>query len=154
MARKDNELSFEELEFCRLRSCGSNQSDAYREAFHKTRATQKSIVESASRLSRRPQVVSMMRELFATAKKSALLSAAGHLDSVLADLQAAREDRNWTAVSSLQRIAGACIGNLSETLNIGDQRMSDDQLIDRLAGDNPEAAEMLRKIVGGRATFH
>ena len=154
MARKIYEVTEQEAEFCKLRSQGHYQSDAYRLAFDRPRMKQTSIIEAASRLSKKPQCVAMMKELFVTVKKSVLLSAAAHLDSVLTDLQSARDAENWTAVSSLQRIAGQAIGNLSETINIGDDRMSDEQLLDRLAAGNPELAASLKRAIGGRETFH
>ena len=49
---------------------------------------------------------------------------------------------------------GGGIGTLSETFNIGDQRLSNEQILDKLGVTDPVLAEVIRKHIGGRETFH
>jgi hypothetical protein len=154
MTRKIHELTPQELNFCRLRARGFNQRDAYREAFNKPRLKPESIVEAASRLADRPQVLAMLKDLFCEAKKSALLSHAEFLDRIMRDWEDARAAKNYTAAASFARLCGQCIGSLSETMRIEDGRLSDDQLIDKIAGEDPGLATALRTRLKSRDTFH
>ena len=148
------ELTREELEWCRLRARGYCQVEAYEQAFPGQSRERKSATEAASRVAKRPQVRSMLKQLFAEAKKLALLSHCEYLDGLIADHADAKAAGNWTATASFARLVGQCLGALSETLNIADARMSDEQLLDRLAGQDPILAEALRTRLKSRETFH
>lgn len=154
MTRKIHELTPQESNFCRLRARGYSQSDAYKEAFNKPRMKQQSIAEAASRLASKSQVSATMRELFASAKKSALLSHAEFLDRIMRDWDDARAAKNYTAAAGFARLCGQCIGSLSDTMRIEDGRLSDDQLIDKLAGEDAGLATALRTRLKSRDTFH
>lgn len=147
------ECSPQESEFARLRAEGNDQVTSYRLAFDEHDKPQKNAIEAAARVAKRPQVVAMMRELYRVAKKSQLLSHAQWLGMMIDAFQQSMEEGNKTAAASFGRLMGAGIGALTENINIGDSGLSNDQLIDKLAGDNPTLAAALRKHLSARDDF-
>ena len=154
MARKIAELTPNELKFCRLRAQGYDQTQAYRQAFNKPRMMAKSVTEAASRLAAKPQVLATMKDLFASARKSELLSHAEYLDNLKSDYAAAKEVGNWTAAASFARLIGQAIGSLSDTVVL-EERMPPEILLARLEGIlDANAIEQLRRRLFAKDTFH
>lgn len=151
-SRKVDELTPEERHFCALRVRGYSQTQAWRDAFAKPRVKGNIASSRASEVARRPRVAAHLKMLFREAKKSDILSHSEYLDSVKRDWQRALDEGNMTAAASFARLAGQAIGSLSETLRV-DERMSDEQLLDRLAGDDPTLAAMLRRKLDAKKSF-
>lgn len=149
------ELTEQELLFAKLRAQGLTKADAYEQAFPEETAskTRKAVVEAAGRVSRRGHVAAMVKDLFREARKSAIMSHCEYLDMLRDDYITAKKAKNWTAAASYARLIGQCIGALSETINLQDQRLSDEQLIDRLAGQDPKLAEILRSHLSSKQEF-
>ena len=154
MTRKIAECTLEELHFCKLRARGNDQTTAFRIAFNKHSMTQKTATQSASRVAARPQVLLALRDLFMEAKKSTLLSHAQWLDMMISAFHESMAEGNRTAAASFGRLMGQGIGSLSEVSRLEDQRMTDEQLIERLGQSDPAVAQAITRLVGGRKTFH
>ena len=147
------ECSPQEALFCRLRAEGFNQTDAFRLAFNKPDMSTKTANQSASRVAQKPQVLLTIRELFMAAKKSHLLSHAEWLSMMIDAFHESMAEGNKTAAASFGRLMGSGIGALNENLKITDSRLSNDQLLDRLAGQDPTLAAMLRNRLQARDAF-
>jgi hypothetical protein len=122
-------------------------------SFEKPRIKQKSATELASRLAARPQVLAMMRDLYREAKKSTILSHGEWLAMMIDAFHQSMAEGNKTAAASFGRLMGQGIGSLNEVFRIEDQRMSNEQLLDRLAGQDTELAAMLRNRLQARDSF-
>jgi len=152
-ARKVDELTPEERRFCALRARGYSQTAAYREAYNRPRQNAHTASSHASNIARRPRVVAHLKALFCEAQKISLLSHAQFLDAVLSDWRAARQGGNWTAAASFERIAGQCIGTLSETIKLQEDRLTEEQLLERLGSSDPVLTERIQAIIAARRSF-
>lgn len=147
-------LNAKELAFCGYRLRGMSQTQAWREAFNRHKDDANSASSLAAKVANKRRVWLHLNERFASAKKTALMSDSKYLDMLMNDRQAAIDATQWTAVMSANRLIGQAIGALSETLNVNDDRMTDEQLIERLGQSDPAVAEAIKRLVGGRETFH
>jgi hypothetical protein len=95
----------------------------------------------------------MMRDLYREAKKSTILSHGEWLAMMIDAFHQSMAEGNKTAAASFGRLMGSGIGALNENLKITDSRLSNDQLLDRLAGQDPELAAMLRNRLQARDSF-
>lgn len=136
-----------------LYSQGLSQTQAYREAFNKPRVKGNIASSRASEVARKPRVRAYVKSLFAALKKSDLISHAEYLSGLLEDLGKARDSGNWTAVSGLQRIIGQALGSLSENVTISDDRLTQEQLLERLGSNDPVLAERINRIVNAKRSF-
>ena len=144
----------QEARMASLMSYGRSQTSAWREAFDKPRTKTSNASARASEVANKPRMQGYLKALYRERKKSDLISDAEYMASLFTDAQAARDSENWTAVSSFQRLIGQATANLSETINMNDQRMTDEQLIEHLGAGNPDLAAMLERVIGGKGTFH
>ena len=68
---------------------------------------------------------------------------------LLTALQAATDARNWTAVAQLSRLRLDVLGMLkSSHAGMADRGLSDETLLDKLAGSNPELRKQLQQLLG------
>ena len=147
-------LTPREAKACLYRVQNMTQSDAYRKAFNKPRASAKTVNEKACRLFARPATQAWVRDLLQAAKVQDLLSAGAWLDQLKADVATARADGNHNAVMNGTRLLGQALGVLKDTVNVSvEQRASDSELIDQLAKDDPNLAAAFRKSLGAADTF-
>lgn len=147
------QINKKEMLFARLRTEGYSPVEAYRQAFNKANLKPENCTEQAYRIDKKPQVVTMVKELLVSAKKSHILSHGQWLVMMMDSFKTAMDEGNMTAASSFGRLMGQGIGTTSETLRIDDERLTDEQLIERLGQDNPQLAEMIRKVTGAKRTF-
>ena len=148
-ARDKDGLTRQEAEACRLLVSGMTQSDAYRQAFKARESEAKSIHERASRLFAKPQVQTRVRKLLDHANIQDLDSVGRAFADLQVDIKRAKELDNMTAVAQLQRLRLQVLGMLKENVSLTvEQRSDDDSLIKRIAGDDADLAESLRRRLG------
>lgn len=150
--RKEGELTPQESRFAVLVTQGMSQTAAYRVAYDKPRVKGNTASSRASDIARMPRVAAYIKELYRARKKNDLMSSAEWLAGCISDLENARSRNADTAVASLQRVIAQGLGELSETLTV-DNRMTDEQLLEQLAGTNPEAAAMIKRLISGKQAF-
>jgi hypothetical protein len=142
-------LSFAEGRFANFLAHGMSQKDAFRKAWPKSRATAACVHERASRLANSPAVKARVREILSQMKVSDLDSAPAAYQDLLSALQAATDARNWTAVAALSRLRLDVQGMLrSSHAGMGDRSLSDETILDRLAGTNAELRKQLKGLLG------
>jgi hypothetical protein len=128
---------------------GQSQKDAFKKAWPKSRATAASIHERASHLANSPAIKARCREILSQKKLSDLDNAPQAFKDLLSALQAATDARNWTAVAALSRLRLDCLGLLkSSHAGMADHGLSDEILLDKLAGSNPELRKQLKGLLG------
>ena len=129
---------------------GMTQVDAFRRTWPKTRATAASVHERASRLANKPAIKARCREILAQMKLSDLDNAGQAYRDLLAALDQATVSKNWTAVSQLSRLRLDCLGMLKSSVadRTAFSSISDESLLEKLAGDNLELRKELKKLLG------
>ncbi len=144
-----------EAKACLYRAQNMTQSDAYRKAFNKPRASAKTINEKACRLFAKPAVQARLRELLNASKLADIESLGEASQKLLEDTEAARQDGNHNAVMGFTRIKMQMHGALKDAVSLSvEQRQDDATLIDQLAGDDPAKAAALRQVLGAADGFN
>ena len=147
-------LTPNEARFARFLCQGMTQREAYRRAWPKTRATPQQIDTRASALANRPEIRCRCREILSQMKVQDLDNAPQAYKDLLADLEQARISKNWTAVAALSRlrldVQGMLKSSVADRTGLG--TISDENLLQQLAGDNLELRKELQKLLG-RDTF-
>ena len=142
-------LTYGEGRFANFLAHGLSQKDAFRKAWPKSRATAACVHERASRLANSPAVKARVREILGAMKISDLDNAPQAYQDLLSALQAATDARNWTATAALSRLRLDCLGMLKTShAGMGDHGLSDETLLDKLAGANPELRKQLKGLLG------
>ena len=128
---------------------GMSQRTAFRKAWPKSRAKPHQVDNKASALANRPEIKGRCREILGAMKVSDLDSAPAAYQDLLSALQAATDARNWTAVAQLSRLRLDVQGMLRSThAGMADRSLSDETLLDKLAGSNPELRKQLQQLLG------
>ena len=136
------------------RAQGMSQSDAYRKAFNKPRASAKTINEKACRLFAKPAVQARVRELLKASKLQDMVSIGEWGDMTLDKIMKAENSGNWNAVMQGLRLLGQGLGALKDTVSMTvEERTSDADLIERLAGGDAAKATALQRILGVKDSF-
>jgi hypothetical protein len=142
-------LTFGEGRFANHLAHGMGQAEAFRQTWPKSRASAASVHERASRLANSPAVKARVREILAQMKLSDLDNAPQAYRDLLTSLEEAKASKNWTAVAALSRLRLDCLGMLKTShAGIGDHGLSDEILLDKLAGDNVELRKQLQQLLG------
>ena len=129
---------------------GYSQSDAYRAAYNvKPTTTAESVHVSASRMAKRPNVQSRVRQLLSESRIADIDNMGQAWRDLLDIYQEARDEKNYNAAAQLMRQRLTGLGALQQHLTITHRdSMSDEQVIKRLAGDDEKKAAVLRSIIG------
>ena len=129
---------------------GLSQADAYRAAYNvKPTTAAESVYCSASRLAKDPHVQSRLRVLLKESRIADLDSVGEAWDHLLKLIAKAEDEGNMTAVAALMRQRLTGLGALKHDITITHRdRLSDEQIVKRLAGDDERKAAMLRSIIG------
>jgi len=135
--------------FAKFLSQGLTQHAAFKKAWPKTRATPHQVDNRASALANKAEIKRRVREILSAMKVSDLDSAPAAYQDLLSALQAATDARNWTAVAQLSRLRLDVLGLLKSSLaDRGSTGLSDETLLDKLAGSNPELRKQLQQLLG------
>jgi hypothetical protein len=128
---------------------GQSQKDAFKKAWPKSRASAASIHERASHLANSPAIKARCREILSQKKLSDLDNAPQAFKDLLTALEEAKAGKNWTAVAQLSRLRLDVLGMLkSSHAGMADRSLSDETLLDKLAGSNPELRKQLQQLLG------
>ncbi len=152
--RDEDGLSPQEARACVLRAQGLSQAECYRQAFCPKRAKPDTIYKRASDLFKRPQVRGRLQALLRSQKVQDLISA-GEWGQMVADgCDKAWRDNNMTAYFNGTRQLGQALGTLKDNVALSiEQRVDDDALLGRLAGDDVAKLAALQQILGAKDTF-
>ena len=147
-------LTIQEAQAAAFRAQGMSQSDAYRQAFNVTRAQPKTVHEKASRLFARDKVKARVRELLRNARVQDIDSVGEAFDHLLRLIQKAETDGNLNAAAQLMRQRLQTHGMLRDTVVLtSESQLTDEQLIEKLAGDDPAKLAAARMLLGAGEGF-
>ncbi len=154
MPRDEDGLTHVEARAAALCAQGFNQSEAYRQATGTTRAKPETVHKRASDMFKRAHVRGRVRELLKLAKVLDIESVGASYAKMLEDMEAAREDGNHNAVMGYTRIKMQAHGMLKDTVSMTmESSLSDEDLIQRMAGDDPAKIAALQTILGAPEGF-
>ncbi len=147
-------LTQPEAKACLYRAQNMTQSDAYRKAFNKPRASAKTINEKACRLFAKPATQARITELLDAAKPQDILSVGRWMDQLVLDVETARVAENHNAVMNGTRLLGQALGTLRDSVSLSvEARTDDDTLLDQLSAGDPAKAAALRQVLGAAEGF-
>jgi hypothetical protein len=152
-ARDADGLTSQEAKYCVFRARGASQRSAYEQAFPKSRANDNSIDTIASRLEKRVEIHSRIRELLKASKAADLISQ-GEWTAWVTDIaREAHAAKQYAAAGSLVRLLGQANGTLKEH-GLGQSHLgfSEENLLERLAAGNPALKAQLAALLG-KPTF-
>ena len=140
--------------YAALLARGLTQADAYRQSHAVEGVNPQRISERACKLAAKDQVKARVQALLSEAKVSDLLSAGTAISKLLEDMEGARAAKNWTALASFHRLSLQVLGLLKENIVLTEEeRLTDEELIKRLAVGDPGTASMLRNMIGSADEF-
>ena len=132
---------------------GMLAKDAYRAAFD-TEAEDHAVRADAAKLKRKPAVALALRELLRSRRLADMDSIAELVADTKADQEAARQAGAHAAVVAANRLRGNWLGVERQTLVLRPESlMSDEELIERLGGDDPERLAAARNLLGAGEGF-
>ena len=141
--------------FAALLAQGLLQAEAYRRSHDCGRINPQRIHERASRLAAKPQVRARVRELLREARVRDIDAAGVAHQQLLEDMDAARKSGNHTALAAYSRLRASILGMVNDggiTLTFT-ASPSDAELVKRLAGNDPDKANMVQAIAGSADTY-
>jgi hypothetical protein len=146
-------LTPQEAKFCVYLAQGLTQADAFRKCWPKSRQANERLYKSASELAAKPHIRGRIRELLKGMKASDLLSSAEWMQWVTEIAREAHAAKQYAAAGGLVRLLGQANGTLKEHgLGQSELGFSEENLIERLAGQNPELKRQLAALLG-KPTF-
>ena len=135
--------------FAQMLALGHTQADAYRVIYPKSQKwPTKTLYSKASELAAKPEIKEEVRRLLDQSDLSVLDSIPRWYARSLQLYYKAIEENNLTAAANVNRQLGQAIGSLTDRIKVEGADLTDQQLIDKLAGGNPEWAAMLHKMIG------
>lgn len=138
-----------EIEFSSLIALGMNPSDAYKRAFRAKRVTADVIAKRADRLCKEQRIIDRVAMCVAELKLEQIDSLGKAYRDLLDSLDKCLDAKNYAAYFSGMRLRLQCLGMLKDNINItSEQKMTDEQLLDRLGSKDPELKGKLRLVVG------
>lgn len=144
-------LSVKQARFAALVAQGSTYSDAYRATHPRSRVKGNSLYVEASKLAALPNVRRRLNELLSQAKVEDMISAPRMLEWLWRGLEASFNAENFTAFANLLRQGNQIVGILKNELIVsGEKALTDQELIERMAGGDKKRARMLKSIFGGK----
>lgn len=148
------ELTPQEARAAVYRAQGMSQSDAYRRAYNVRRAQPKTVHEKASRLFARDRVRARVRELLRQARVEDIDSVGEAFDHLLRLIQKAETDGNLNAAAQLMRQRLQAHGILRDRVVLSaESQLTDQQLIEKLAGGDPARIAAARVLLGAGDSF-
>ena len=135
-------------------SAGLSQSDAYRAAYNAVRMKPKQVWEEASRLRHNYKVAARIEELLKTARIEDVTNLGREIRRAIDLQQAALEDGNHNAAAAYQRMLMKAVGALQDRLVLTvESQLSDEQLLEKLSGGDPEKLAAARLLLGAPSGF-
>jgi hypothetical protein len=132
---------------------GMSAKDAYRIAYN-TDADDNAVRADAAKLKRNPAVALTLREILRTSRLQDMDSVGELIADTKEDRLAAKENGAHAAVAAFDRMRGNWLGVEKTTIHLDPvQLLSDEELIRRLAGDDPKRIEAARTLLGAPDHF-
>ena len=147
-------LTVKQAQFAQLISKGWTGADAYRQAYDASGMKPESIWQEAARTRAIPHVAARIKDLLSQARLQDLDSIGQAIQRSLELCQEAREHRNYSAAAKVNADLLKMHGLLRDTLVVQwEQGLSDDQLLARLAGNDPVRLEAARALLRAPDSF-
>lgn len=138
-----------EIKFAELIALGHDKSDAYRRAYYAKRLDPQVVANRANRLAAKPEIADRAAQFLDEIKLEGLDSQGKAYKRLLDAIDKCELAENWTAFASLMRQRLQCLGMLKENLTISaEAKLSDDQILDKLAGKDEHKRAMFKAILG------
>ncbi len=154
MPRDEDGLTVVEAKAAALCAQGFSQSEAYRQATGTIRAKPETVHKRASDMFKRAHVRGRVRELLRLAKVQDIETVGESYAKMLEDMEAARLDGNHNAVMGYTRIKMQAHGMLRDNVSMTmESSLSDEDLIQRMVGDDPTKIAALQTILGAAEGF-
>lgn len=142
------DLNAQYQRFAGLLAVGYTQVDAYNNCFKTKGRKPEQIAQSASKLARNEHIQAYARRIIDDLKLSDVDTANKAIIALLQDIDACRAAGKYAALAAFTRLRLQVHGLLKENINITDeQRLSDDQLIERLAGKDKSKADLIKSML-------
>lgn len=146
-------LTEKQLHFVRCIASGMLPAAAYRIS-HDTNAGEDSVRAQAHQLKRKPHIALALHEALKHARAQDLDSPGKVIADTLQDQQAAREDKAHAAVAAYARMRGSWAGiERTSVVFAAESLLSDRELIERLAGDDPARIAAVQTLLGADDGF-
>ena len=146
-------LTQKQAEFVECMARGMSAKDAYKAAYQ-TDANDNAVRADASKLRRNPAVALALRELLRSRRLADMDSIGELVADTKADQEAARQAGAHAAVVAANRLRGNWLGVERQTLVLRPESlMSDEELIERLGGGDPERLAAARNLLGAGEGF-
>jgi hypothetical protein len=138
-----------EVAFCGYVALGHDHSDAYRRAYKAKRLTTEIIAKRADRLAQRQDIRDRVAMCVNEFKLEQLDSLGKCYSELIDSLAQCKLSKNWAAYFSGMRLRLQCMGMLKENIHLtSEQKLSDEQLLDRLGSKDPHAKAMIKAVLG------
>jgi hypothetical protein len=143
-----------EAAFCTYIALGYEQSDAYRRAFKAKRLKGEIVNNRASRLLAEQRIADRVASCVADLKLEQLDSLGKCYSELIDSLAQCKLSKNWAAYFSGMRLRLQCMGMLKENIHLtSEQKLSDEQLLDRLGSKDPHAKAMIKAVLGSSDAY-
>lgn len=143
-----------DIEFAAHLALGIDASEAYRKAFKAKRLPADVVAKRAHRLANQEVIRDRVALCVSELKLEQLDSLGRCYRDLLESLAECRAAKNFNAYFSGMRLRLQCQGMLKENLNISSEaKMTDDQIVERIAAKDPHTAAMLRAVLGSSDAF-
>ena len=156
MGRPHNKdgLTAKERLACEIRSEGETQVKAYCVS-HKVKRDEGRVAENAAyKLFSKPESKKYLDELWAAKPLEVIYTPQRWLGRTLDLLAKAEEAKNWPAVANLNRQAGQAVTALRDSMTVvTDGAERDREIIEALAGEDPEKRKALELLMGSGSVF-
>ena len=135
-------------------AAGLTQSDAYRIAYNASGMQPKQVWEEASKLRRKPKVAQRIEELLRAARVQDITNIGREIRRTMDLQQEALAAGNHNASAAYQRMLMTTVGALERRLVLTvESQLSDEQLIERLAGGDLKKLAAARLLLGSAEGF-
>ncbi len=135
-------------------AAGLTQSDAYRMAYNASGMQPKQVWEEASKLRRKPKVAQRIEELLRAARVQDITNIGREIRRTMDLQQEALAAGNHNASAAYQRMLMTTVGALQQRLVLTvESSLSDQELIERLSGGDPERLAAARVLLGAGEGF-
>ena len=135
-------------------AAGLTQSDAYRAAYSASRMKPEQVWQEASKLRQNHKVARRIDELLKVARTEDVTNLGREIRRTIDLQQEALAAGNHNASAAYQRMLMTTVGALQQRLVVTHESLlSDDELLHRLAGGDPERLAAARVLLGAPAGF-
>ena len=141
-------LTEKQAKFVEAIARGMLAKDAYRTAYE-TEADDRAVSAEAAKLKRHPSIAMALQELLRSRRLQDMDSVGRVIGDTLEDQEAARQAGAYASVVAANRLRGNWQGLERQSIVFAaESLLSDDELVQRLAGDDPARIVAARTLLG------